>query len=287
MARSKGFTLIELLVVIAIIAVLMAIIMPALNSVKKKAATTVCLSNTKNLSLGWYMYMGDNDGRIMSSEDNGIDRNGTYVGWCGVPRNVSGNTLSNTQAEPPVTDEDEKRGIEVGVLYPYIKDADAYHCPADNVRKSMYDQTKVFVSYGVPMCLNGYPNSSSAQYNTQIKIFDEIKAPATRYVFVESAETRNWNSSHHFVLGAPEYTGNMEQWGWWGPMAVNHGDSSVLGFCDGHSEVRKWRDQFTIERVDKLIRQGVGTYGIEYPPDGQTQDINYMAKGWAYRFKGD
>jgi len=287
MARSKGFTLIELLVVIAIIAVLMAIIMPALNSVKKKAATTVCLSNTKNLSLGWYMYMGDNDGRIMSSEDNGIDRNGTYVGWCGVPRNANGSLLSNTQTEPPVTDEDEKRGIEVGVLYPYIKDADAYHCPADNVRKSMYDQTKVFVSYGVPMCLNGYPNSSSSQYNTQIKIFDEMKSPATRYVFVESAETRNWNSSHHFVLGAPEYTGNMEQWGWWGPMAVNHGDSSVLGFCDGHSEIRKWRDRFTIERVDKLIRQGVGTYGIEYPPDGQTQDINYMAKGWAYRFKGD
>jgi len=93
MARSKGFTLIELLVVIAIIALL---------SVKKKAATTVCLSNTKNLSLGWYMYMGDNDDRIMSSEDNGIDQYGTYVGWCGVPRNVNGNILSNSQADPPV-----------------------------------------------------------------------------------------------------------------------------------------------------------------------------------------
>ncbi|MHC4330225.1 MAG: type II secretion system protein, partial [Planctomycetota bacterium] len=61
MQKSKGFTLIELLVVIAIIALLMAIILPALNAVKKKAATTVCLSNTKNLSLGWYMYMTDND----------------------------------------------------------------------------------------------------------------------------------------------------------------------------------------------------------------------------------
>ena len=287
MARSKGFTLIELLVVIAIIALLMAIIMPALNAVKKKAATTVCLTNTKNLALGWYMYMGDNDDRIMSSEDNGIDKNGTYVGWCGVPRNASGTPLSNTQADPPVTDEDEKRGIEVGVLYPYIKDVDAYHCPSDNVRKSLYDRTGVFVSYGVPMCLYGYLSPGSSGYNTQIKTFGDITSPSTRYVFVESAETRNWNSSHHFVLGAPEYTGNTQQWGWWGPMAVNHGDSSVLGFCDGHSEVRKWRDQFTIERVDKLIAQGGGSYGIEYPPDGQTQDINYMAKGWAYRFKGD
>ncbi|MBW7989866.1 MAG: prepilin-type N-terminal cleavage/methylation domain-containing protein, partial [Planctomycetes bacterium] len=130
MARLKGFTLIELLVVIAIIALLMAIIMPALNSVKKKAATTVCLTNTKNLSLGWYMYMGDNDDHIMSSEDNGIDKNGTYVGWCGVPHNVNGSPLSNTQADPPVTDEDEKRGIEIGVLY--------QSCSAQGLRCSLW-----------------------------------------------------------------------------------------------------------------------------------------------------
>jgi len=282
MAKLKGFTLIELLVVIAIIALLMAIIMPALNSVKKKAATTVCLSNTKNLALGWYMYMGDNDDRIMSSEDNGVEQNGNYVGWIGVPRDINGNLFSNTQTSPAVTDEDEVRGIEVGLLYAYVKEPDAYHCPADNIRKSLYDETRVFVSYGVPMCLYGNPGSNSTE---QIRAFGEITRPATRYVFVESAETRNWNSSHHFVLGAPEYTGNT-QWGWWGPMAVNHGNSSVLGFCDGHSEVRKWRDRFTIERVDKLITQGVTTYGIEYPPEGQTLDIDYMASGWAYRHIG-
>jgi prepilin-type N-terminal cleavage/methylation domain-containing protein len=284
--NRKAFTLIELLVVIAIIALLMAIIMPALNAVKKKAATTVCLSNTKNLSLGWYMYMQDNDGRIMSSEDNGTDKNGNYVGWCGVPRNAAGNLMGITQAEPPVTDEDEIRGIKVGVLYPYVKEAKAYHCPADNIRVSLYDRTRVFVSYGVPMCLYGNLNPSDAGYKTQIRIFNDIKAPATRYVFVESAETRNWNSSHHFVLGAPEYTDSTE-WGWWGPMAINHGDSSVLGFCDGHSEIRKWRDRYTIDRVDKLIREGGSTYGIDYPTEGQTEDINYMAKGWAYRHLND
>jgi len=279
MVKRKGFTLIELLVVIAIIALLMSIIMPALNSVKKKAATTVCQSNTKNLSLGWYMYMGDNDGRIMSSEDNGVEQNGNYVGWIGVPRDPDGNLFSNTQTNPAVTDNDEIRGIEMGLLYPYVKEPDTYNCPADNVRKSLYDKTRVFVSYSVPMCLYGYPGTNSTE---QIRAFGEIKRPSTCYVFVESAETRNWNSSHHFVIGAPEYTGNT-RWGWWGPMAVNHGDSSVLGFCDGHSEVRKWRDRFTIERVDKLITQGVATYGIEYPPDDQTSDIDYMASGWAYR----
>jgi len=68
-------------------------------------------------------------------------------------------------------------------------------------------------------------------------------------------------------------------------MAVNHGDASVLGFCDGHSESRKWQDSFTKERVDKLITQNVDLYNIEYPPAGQTEDIGYMIKGWAYRYK--
>ena len=277
MYKRKGFTLIELLVVIAIIALLMAIIMPALNAVKKKAATTVCQSNTKNLSLGWYMYMGENDGRIMSSDDDETE-DGSFIGWIGVPRDINGNLHNITQTNPAVTNEDEIRGIYEGLLYPYVKEPDIYHCPADTVRTSLYDMTKVFVSYGVPWCLNGRDRN----IKEQIRTFSEIKRPATRYVFVESAETRNWNSSHHFAFGAPEFTGDT-RWGWWGPMAVNHGDSSVLGFCDGHAEVRKWRDRYTIDRVDKLLTQGGTNYGIDYPPDDQTLDINYMAAGWAYR----
>ncbi len=287
--KRRAFTLIELLVVIAIISLLFAIIVPALNAAKKKAATTVCLSNTKNLSLGWYMYMGENDGRIMSSEDEptgterrlGFER---FVGWCGIPRNAVGAALGNTQTDPPVTDEDEIRGIKAGVLYPYLKEHRPYHCPADNIRKSIYDRTNVFVTYSIPKCLYGYPDETHANYNLQIRRFNEITAPSTRYVFVETAETRNWNSGHHFVMAAPEYT-NLTTWGWWGPIAINHGDSSVLGFCDGHSEVRKWRDRYTIERVDKLLTTGGTLYGRDFPLADQTQDIDYMAKGWAYRHK--
>ena len=280
--KSRAFTLIELLVVIAIIAILMAIIMPALNLVKKKAATTACLSNTKNLSLGWYMYHSDNDGRIMSCEDTGREPNGNFVGWCGVPRDESGATMSYDQTSPAVTDQDEIRGIKRGVLFPYVQDPGVYHCPADNQRKSLYDGTTVFVSYGMPYCLYRITNPEDPRYNQQIRLFDEITSPSTRYNFVESAETRNYNVAHHFVIGSPEET-NLDEWGWWGPMAINHGNSSVLGFCDGHSEVRKWRDSFTIERVYKLIDQGATSYGIEYPPAGQTQDIDYMDDGWPYR----
>jgi hypothetical protein len=148
---------------------------------------------------------------------------------------------------------------------------------------SLYDKTRVFVSYSMPRCLYGFPDDPANK--KQIRIFSQIKAPSTRYVFVEAAETRNWNSGHHFVMAAPEVT-NLDTWGWWGPIAINHGDSSVLGFADGHAEVRKWRDPYTIDRVDKLINSGAANYGQDYPPPDQTQDIEYMANGWAYRHKG-
>ena len=70
MMTRKGFTLIELLVVIAIIAVLLSILMPGLNMAKKKAASIVCLSNARQMSIAWYMYQEENDSRIMSAENN-------------------------------------------------------------------------------------------------------------------------------------------------------------------------------------------------------------------------
>jgi len=282
--KARAFTLIELLVVIAIISLLFAIIMPALSLAKRKAATTVCLSNTKNLSLGWFMYSGDNDGRIMSADDGGTERGSKWIGWCGTPRDANGKTMGNTQTDPPVTDQDEIRGIQLGLLFPYAKEPKAYHCPGDTARVSIYDHTRIFVSYSIPMCLYGYPSESHAMYNKQIRRLTEITQPSTRYTFVEAGEPRNWNSGHHFVIGAPEVT-NLSTWQWWGPIAINHGDSSILGFCDGHAEVRKWRDRFTIDWVDKIVRQGVTNYGVAPPPVDQTLDIDYMAKGWAYRYR--
>ena len=67
MKRTKGFTLIELLVVIAIIAILLAILMPALNRVREQGKRISCMSNLKQLMLGWEMYAEENDGKIIFS----------------------------------------------------------------------------------------------------------------------------------------------------------------------------------------------------------------------------
>ena len=283
MLRRKAFTLIELLVVIAIIALLISIIVPALHMARKKGSAAACMANVKNLSLGWFMYQLDNDSRIMSAKME-AQESGRIVGWIGTPRESDGTPLpgSAMRRASPVTDEHEIRGIEQGALYPYVKNPKAYRCPRDELR-SKYDGTPHFVSYGVAACLYGY-EKGEARYDRQILNYGQIISPALRYNFVEVADMRNWNMRGRFIFGAPEYTG-QSAWMWWKPMAVNHGDSGVLGFCDGHAEVHKWRDSFTIERVERLIRDNVDNYGTAAPPPDQRSDINYMAQGWAYRFK--
>ena len=80
-----------------------------------------------------------------------------------------------------------------------------------------------------------------------------------------------------FRMGAPEVTNN-DTWTGWSPMAVNYNKGSILGFCDGQAEKHKWRNQYTIERVDKLHNENRTIYGQDPAPPGQEEDLMYMAR---------
>jgi prepilin-type N-terminal cleavage/methylation domain-containing protein/prepilin-type processing-associated H-X9-DG protein len=287
MKLQKGFTLIELLVVIAIIALLLSIVMPGLNLAKKKAASIVCMTNAKNLALGWYSYKEDNNDRIMSARMNGLNIDGKRVpGWIKRPHTAPpANTPLQYNTANVVTDEDEIRGIEDGALHPYLKSPDVFNCPADKV-KSRYDTVdpEKFVTYGMPRCLAGQGVGSAGNRVTK---FSEIKTPGNIYNFVEMAQERNYTASGWFSFGAPELTGGGPAI-WWDPMSVNHGDSSILGFCDGHAEVKKWQSSWTKERIVRLSALGVNTYDPDTASghnSSNNEDIAYVAKGWAYRYK--
>lgn len=279
--KNKAFTLIELLVVIAIIALLLSIVMPGLNMAKRKAASAACLSNARQMSMAWYMYQEENKGKIMSClmEDVGSE---TFCreGWIGKPHSASdtkNSSLLLNAGLPPVTDEDEIRGIEKGKLFPYLGNPDIYHCPADKLRKDISGDT-MFSSYAVPACLN-YPGDND------IKKITQITSPGNRFNFVETGEygSRNWAWGGYWLMATPADSGG--RWGLHEPLAINHGNSAVFGFVDGHAEVHRWHDSVVLQHYERAEGMQPGElYGVTYAPAGSTSDdISWLSTGWAAR----
>ena len=129
LAAPGAFTLIELLVVIAIIAILAALLLPALSRAKGKAQEVACLSNLKQLQACWHLYIGDNDDKLPGNTALNEGDIGNREGWTADPASwLQGNAWTDTTPT----------NLQQGVLYAYSHSLGIYRCPAD--RSTVRDQ---------------------------------------------------------------------------------------------------------------------------------------------------
>jgi prepilin-type N-terminal cleavage/methylation domain-containing protein/prepilin-type processing-associated H-X9-DG protein len=264
--EKRAFTLIELLVVIAIIAILLALLMPALRLAKDQAAALMCVNNLKGLAMAWFTYTIDNDGQLMGGHRvrsaNFNDRNCYPDGfWINPPHDEN----FNYTGEDRYLYENKLTGIKNGKIYPYVKTVDIFHCPFDPRRDD--PGQLAFDSYSVAGGMNGEVAYSGCKTRPDLvaEVYDEINSPATKFVFVEETDNRGWNMGSWIM----NPTGDC----WIDPLAGWHNDRSTLGFADGHAAKIRWQDDRTIVMNEEQ------RFGECHPG---SPDLFFMQQGYQY-----
>ena len=265
MSKRKGFTLIELLVVISIIALLVSILMPALNRARQQATASVCLGNDKALIASWLMYTTDNSDKIVGGMVAGYKGQQPYAdpGWdpankapwvCSpTVEDTSGNgnhlSLGDNAAQLSTFEalDHRKFGIELGELWKYNKTHEVYHCPGDkNFKKDAPKDS--FVSYAITGAMNGEDTMSGRNGVDAYIASNQIKTPSEKMVFVEESTL-----GQSFLLGSFQVNcsdNKKDRYinsAWWDYLAVWHNKRGTIAFADGHAEINQWEYKKTLE----------------------------------------
>ena len=233
--RHRGFTLIELLVVIAIIAILAALLLPALAGAKKRAQSIQCMNGLHQLQLAWIMYGEDYSASMPQNiaisspwfDANPLDPDdqpGHYkANW----------VLGDASGAPNWTDD---RLITHGQIYSYINSLGVYKCPADQTDRLRSYSMNCWMNGIFGTVVNGVPqglNNSCVDF-TMVTQFVTKMEPSETFVFIdENPATVN----DGFWAIDPTQTAK-----WIDTPAHYHLNGGNLSFVDGHAANRRWTD---------------------------------------------
>ena len=215
---GRGFTLVELLVVIGIIALLISMLLPALNKAREQAHRTRCMANMKTLTYAWLSYATENRGALVGANTENENK------WFKSDPN-DGHAKEKHPKHPPtwVTDGPTADTITRGALWPYVKDAHVYLCPNDTN------------SYVRTYSINGF---LWGELDPIARNLSEVRQAAKTFVFIEEWDNRKYNINSFWC---PPYPAQS----WVDVLAEWHQHAGMLSFADGHAEVWQWVDPRT------------------------------------------
>ena len=270
-----GFTLIELLVVIAIIAILAAMLLPALAMAKRKAHMAACLNNQKQMGLAYVMYADDNNDKLIGSGTKTSYDVGSGYWRLGYTTSGPPGTPPTLSQAPPaglsgvaLSDWYIQEGYAEGPLFQYARSTAVIHCPGDTRERSNrpgYDSYSI--GWNVGDNVKFYPTAGGPP----LMKLSAIKHASDRIIWVEENDQRGDN----FGAWAFFYSATAPVWG--DDIANFHGNGSSFGFADGHAENHRWMLADTIKMANST------TYSWPYPtsPAGLANvDLAWINQRW-------